>query len=84
MNYALGRAAQELIPEIEKYGIEIRMMDGVIIWKNSVTTVKPYTPKVVCKRLIRRYIKHAKELEARELQKNQSSLFEGVLENENR
>lgn len=76
MNYALGRAANELIPEIEKYGIEVRMVEGVIIWQNSVTTVKPYTPRLVCKRLIRRYIKKAKELEAAEALKNQSTLFE--------
>lgn len=76
MNYALGRAAQELIPEIEKYGIEVRMVEGVVIWQNSVTTVKPYTPKVICKRIIRGYIKKAKEIEAAEALKNQSTLFE--------
>jgi len=76
MNYALGRAAQELLTDIEKYGIQVFMTSGTVVWQNSVTTVKPYTPKVVCKRVIRGYIKKAKEIEAAELLKNQSTLFE--------
>lgn len=75
MNYALGRAANELIPEIEKYGIEVRMVEGVIIWQNSVTTVKPYTPRLVCKRLIRRYIKKAKAQEDAKVLEKQATLF---------
>lgn len=70
MNYALGRAANELIPELQKYKIEVRMVEGIIIWQNTVRTVRPYTPKVVCKRELRRIIKLAKAQEdAKHLEK---------------
>lgn len=75
--YALGRAAQELIPEIERYGIEVIMSEGRISWQNRVTIVKPYTPKAICKREIRKYIKLAKQLEEAEVLKNQTSLLKG-------
>lgn len=75
-HYALGRAASELVPEIERYGLVVLPSECSIQWQNMKTIVKPYTPKAICKREIRKLIRKAKEAADAEAMKNQSTLFE--------
>lgn len=74
-HHALGRAASELVPEIERYELVVLPSEGTIRWQNITTTMKPYTPKAICKREIRRLIRKAKEAADAEALKNQSTLF---------
>lgn len=68
MIYALARAAQELLPEIERYDIKVIPSKNLIMMEvdgtMKTTTLRDYTPKTICKREIRKYIKWAKQIEA--------------------
>ena len=68
MIYALARAAQELFDDIQRYDIKVIPSDNLIMMEvggtMKTTKLRDYTPKSICKREIRRYIKWAKQIEA--------------------
>jgi regulator of RNase E activity RraA len=61
--------------DIERYGIVIRPEDNIVGDEQGVTKLKGYTTSRECKRVIRQYIKQAKDREEEERLKHQSSLF---------
>lgn len=75
MIYALRRVAEEMRSDIERYGIVVRPEDNVVGDEQGVTQLKDYTTSRECKRVIRQYIKKAKDREEEERLKHQSSLF---------
>lgn len=73
---ALHHAAAELAAEAQKHNIQIDAGERMIVWRDVVKGVRPYTSKVECRRLIQNLIKYAKRVEAKEYkQATQSSLL---------
>lgn len=79
MIYALSRAAQELFDDIQRYNIKVIPSQNMIAMEvdgtMKCTKLRDYTPKTICKREIRKYIKWAKKLEADKQLEKQSTLF---------
>lgn len=75
MIYALKRSAEEMRADIERYGIIVKPEDNIVGDEGGVTRLKDYSTSRECKRVIRFYIKKAKDADQREQMKNQNSLF---------
>lgn len=63
---ALHEAADELAAEIQKHGIQIDAGERMIVWRDIVKGVRPYTTKQECRRILRNLIEYAKKAEAKE------------------
>lgn len=79
MIYALARAAQELFDDIQRYNIKVIPSENLIMLEvdgtMQTTRLHDFTPKTICKREIRKYIKRAKQIEADAQLAKQSTLF---------
>lgn len=72
MSTALDRAALELKPKLDKYGIEVPLGERVIVYDGLVVNVKFGTPQKDCLRKLRKLIKLA---EKKEFQRTQGALL---------
>lgn len=74
---SLGRAAQPIVSDLERYNIKVYMTAWRIEWRGFEIQLQPHTPRVVCRSKLNKLLKAAKKVEARELeQQRQYSLFE--------
>lgn len=75
MSYALQLAVNQLRDQIDRYGIEVKVEERVIMFADVAHQYKPYTEKRIYLRDLRLAIRMAKETEARERQKKQLTLI---------
>lgn len=75
MSYALTRVATELKDQLDRYGIEVRGADRVILYEDRAIRVDPYTTSRKCKTILLKMIKDAKQKAAAKQQEKQANLF---------
>lgn len=75
MHYALYRASKELTIQLDKYGIEIRAEQGIIITPSKVIRVALADNQATCVRLITKAIDEVKQAREKKRLENQASLF---------
>lgn len=57
---SLGRAAQPLIPELERWDIKVYMIEWRVVWRDTTVQFKPHTPRAICSRELKKLIKRAR------------------------
>ena len=75
LNFALYRTAEKYKEKIKKYGITIKVDHNLIIWKDMVIKLEPYTPRSKCQSTLLSIIREAEAIEKQKVQKNQTSLL---------
>lgn len=75
LNFALYRTAEKYREKIKKYGITIKVEHNLIIWKDTVIKLEPYTPRSKCQSELLRIIHQAEAIEKQKVQKNQTTLL---------
>ena len=61
----LGRAAQKLIPELERYNISVYMLERRVVWGVYTIEFKGWLPVWYYRRQLRKLIKIAGKYEGR-------------------
>jgi hypothetical protein len=75
MNYALQRVANTMIPELEKYSIEVIPESNLVVYLGVAKRLPPYSDTPVCKRVLKEYIDDAKAREKKKSDDNQTNLL---------
>lgn len=74
---ALHEAADQLAADIAKYHIEVDAGERMVVWRDKVEGVPLYTTKPKCLAILRKFIRRAKTIEAKEYEAaHQSSLLD--------
>lgn len=81
MIYALRRVADELRPELEKYGIDVKPEENVILYRQHAIKLHDYTDSRKIRKILKDLIRDAKVRAKAAQQAKQRGLFDDETQN---